>query len=427
MLIHINTLLEMMATLICVNHLFCKKHYFSFHDAVFLISEVAIIETANYLGMSKGMALFGYAGIYIYELTKFKCSIRKANMNLLLVAIFCVFAQVICSMPVFMLEEWLPVDVVMLLINILMLSVSCLVSKTGYFYKISKGIMGYDMLNSIATGICFVGAVYLLVAYKLEEYLRITDYIIFGMWTILIGVLIMSWQREKYDKIAKEKELELRVAYDTVYEQLLESIRKKQHDFHNQIMAIYSHHLIAKDYETLVSLQKKYCDEIQENNKYAKLLSGNSPMVIAFLYSKFMEAESKGCHIEYSIQVNKLECSVPQYKMVEMLGVLLDNAMESVAEYASKNIYVEILEMTDLIQVVVKNDSRHFEEYELKQFMEPGYSTKGSDRGTGLAKVNEILLDYDCQLDIYCENNGTEMIAFSFEIEKKMEGSSATL
>lgn len=65
----------------------------------------------------------------------------------------------------------------------------------------------------------------------MEEYLRRTDYIIFGIWTILIGVLIFSWQRERYEKIAKEKERELEQAYEVVYEQLLESIRRKQHDF----------------------------------------------------------------------------------------------------------------------------------------------------------------------------------------------------
>lgn len=30
-----------------------------------------------------------------------------------------------------------------------------------------------------------------LIIYKMEEYLRRTDYIIFGIWTILIGVLIL--------------------------------------------------------------------------------------------------------------------------------------------------------------------------------------------------------------------------------------------
>ena len=124
--------------------------------------------------------------LYIYELLKFKCSIRKANVNLVLVAIYCIFAQVICSMPVFALENWVSVDWVMLGINFLVLVLSVVISKTGYFYKVSQGIDNYTMLSKIAAGICLIGGIYLLIIYKMEEYLRRTDYIIFGIWTILI-------------------------------------------------------------------------------------------------------------------------------------------------------------------------------------------------------------------------------------------------
>lgn len=419
MLTCINEVLEMIAVLICVNHFFCRKYYFTVHDAIFLISEVIIIEISNFMGLSKGMALFGYLGVYIYELTKFKCPVRKASVNLVLFIIIGVFVQVVCSIPVFMLADWVQMDLLVILVNSLTIILFLVFSKRGFFFKLSRQIMIYDKLANTATLICFAGAVYLLVAYKLEEYLRITDYIIFGLWTLLIGVLIMRWQQERYIKLAREKELELHNTYDAVYEQLLESIRRKQHDFHNQILAIQSQHLIAKDYETLVSLQKKYCGEILEDSRYARLLSSGSPMVVAFLYSKFVEAESKGCHVEYDVKVDKLQCRIPQYKLIEILGVLLDNAMEAVEAQASKNIYVKLLEMTDLIRVAVKNDSRHFEKTELAMFVKPDYSTKDAGRGIGLAKVMEILMEHDCHLDIYCEREQTERIVFEFEIEKE--------
>ena len=37
MLTAINTILEMAATLICVNYLFGKRYYFSIYDAVFMV------------------------------------------------------------------------------------------------------------------------------------------------------------------------------------------------------------------------------------------------------------------------------------------------------------------------------------------------------------------------------------------------------
>lgn len=418
MLTALNTALEMIATLICVNHLFCKKYYFKIHDAIFLLSEIVVIETANYIGLSKGVALFGYIGIYLYELLKFRCPIRKANVNLILVAIFCVFTQIICSIPMFMFAKWADMDILVMFVNVLILIVFLILGKKECFYKVSQGIMGYEMLNNMAVGICFAGAVYLLVVYKLEEYLRITDYIIFGAWTVLIGVLIMRWQQERFAKLAREEELELRIAYEDVYEQLLESIRRKQHDFHNQIQAICSQHLATKDYDTLVALQKEYCGEILEDNRYASLLSNGSPMLVAFLYSKFLEAEGKGCHIEYNIKVNKLQCQVSQYKMVEMLGALLDNAIEAAIERRGKEIYVELMEDVDKIHVQVKNDSEHFTSREIAAFIKRGYSTKGSGRGRGLAKVVEILYEYGSALYMGCRKEEPDKMIVEFDIAK---------
>lgn len=59
MLTAINTILEMAATLICVNYLFGKRYYFSIYDAVFMVVEVTLIESANYFGCPRGWLYLG--------------------------------------------------------------------------------------------------------------------------------------------------------------------------------------------------------------------------------------------------------------------------------------------------------------------------------------------------------------------------------
>ncbi len=416
MLTCINAVLEMIATLICVNHLFSKRYHFQIYDAVFILSELIIIEGANYLGLSKGMALFGYIGIYIYELVKFKCSIKVANVNLILFITFGVVIQVICSIPAFLMERYVDIDVLMISINALLILAFWWISRKGRLLKVSRTAMNFNMLINIATGISFIGAFYLLVAYKLTDFMRVTDYIIFGMWTILIAVLIIKWQQEKTEKIAREKEIELRNTYDDVYKQLLETIRKKQHDFHNHINAVYSLHIVAGNYNELVSMQKEYCGELLRDNRYSRLLSGGSPIIIGFLYSKFMEAESRGCSIGYEVKVDEMKCRIPQYKIVEMLGILLDNAIEAVAERDSKGIFVKICESADSIYIAVKNDSEIFSRREFGRFIQPGYSTKGIGRGTGLANLVDMLMEYDCKLNIYFEKKENTRIVFMIHI-----------
>ena len=418
MIVSVNAILEMLATLICVNYLFDQKYSVTIYDTVFFTVEVILFVIGNNFNLSKGLSLVGYIDIYIYELLKFKCSWRKATVNLVLLSILCVLAQIICSVPVFAMAQYVDMNILVTLVNSLMILIFFLLGKKHVISKISIVVMRNNLLSSIATVICFLGTVYLLVVYKLDEYLRITDYIVFGMLTILVGVLIMSWQREKYEKTVKEKELELRENYDEVYKQLLESMRKKQHDFHNHIMDIYSQHMLTQDYNTLVEMQKKYCEEIMADNRYAKLISSNSPMVIAFLYSKFITAEGEGCTIDYNVRVDKLKCQIPQYKLVEMLGILFDNAVESIKTSKRRNIYVEFLEMEDVVKLAIKNDSRHFERLELMSFFEQDYTTKGKNRGIGLTKVKDIVMQYDASLNVYCEIDQSEKLVFEIIINK---------
>lgn len=242
-----------------------------------------------------------------------------ANVNLVLFITFGVVMQVVCSVPAFLLEKYVDIDVLMISINALLILVFLGLSRKGRLLKISRGAMNFNMLINISTGITFCGAFYLLVAYKLTDFMRVTDYIIFGMWTILIGVLIVKWQQERTEKIAREKEIELRNTYDDVYKQLLETIRKKQHDFNNHMNAVFSLHIVAKSYDELVSMQKEYCGELLRDNRYSRLLSGGSPIIIGFLYSKFLEAERKGCSIDYEVKIGDMKCRIPQYKIVETL------------------------------------------------------------------------------------------------------------
>lgn len=148
-------------------------------------------------------------------------------MNLVLLSLLECFHKVVCSIPAFILEGYLSIDLLVISVNVFMIILMLILGKKGLLYKISNIILNYDRWIYVATILCLVGAVYLLVIYKMEEYLRVTDYIIFGIWTLLIAVLIVRWQQEKYEKLSKEREYEIHKTYDGVYTQLLEFNEKK--------------------------------------------------------------------------------------------------------------------------------------------------------------------------------------------------------
>lgn len=54
----------------------------------------------------------------------------------------------------------------------------------------------------------------------------------------------------------KNYELKLQKVYGGAYEELLAEVRRRQHDYKNQLGAIYSMHLTAGSLEELVNMQK---------------------------------------------------------------------------------------------------------------------------------------------------------------------------
>lgn len=74
--------------------------------------------------------------------------------------------------------------------------------------------------------------------------------------------------------------------------------------------------------------------------------------------------------------------------------------------------------MEDVVKLAIKNDSRHFERLELMSFFEQDYTTKGKNRGIGLTKVKDIVMQYDAGLNVYCEIDQSEKLVFEIIINK---------
>jgi sensor histidine kinase regulating citrate/malate metabolism len=144
---------------------------------------------------------------------------------------------------------------------------------------------------------------------------------------------------------------------------------------------------------------------LRDENRYHKLLSVNSPVIAGFLYAKFTQAEKQGCKIDYFIKLSENEeRKLPEYRLVEMLGILFDNAREAVSGQEEKTIFVQVMETTKELQICVKNPSEYIPQTELVRFVKSGYSTKGEGRGLGLASLTSIVHQYEGELAIYNES-----------------------
>lgn len=415
----ISVLLEIMAALFCINYFYDKKIRFRVYDAVFLVAELCIVESANYLKGEGGIIVLGYFVLFIYPLCKFKVSIGTVCVSTMLLFCIMVVLQLLCVAPFLFLEEMITGNGLVFIANLLVLIIIGILGHNGILEKCFGVLNKHEWLVNVCLVCSLIGVFYLIIRYKLEDCLRHSDFIIFSGCLILIFVIVINWQRTKEQVKSKQKELERQQFYDEYTKGLLKSVIRKQHDFDNYLQAIFAQVHSAATLEELKEEQKTFIAGIKEDNRYNKLLAGGNSLIVGFLYSKFTAAESEGCNITYIVKTGELECKIPIHKLVEMIGILFDNAVEAVQGKEERDINFTLVEDEEQIHLAVSNASEYVSQEKIHEWLLEGNSTKGEQRGIGLANVVSIAEKYSLDFRVYNKETAKgNRIEFAIDIHK---------
>ncbi|MGN1313454.1 MAG: sensor histidine kinase [Lachnospiraceae bacterium] len=275
-------------------------------------------------------------------------------------------------------------------------------------------------LKWIFASLSYLVFMLLLIDYYLN--LRpIKIYVVLILALILSALLfIQRMERTQAELEKREYELELQRIYEGTFEELIKKIRKRQHDYKNQLGAIYSMHLAAESLEDLISMQREYADKLQMEAKYdAILLSCNNRILACYLYSRCSQCENKGIGVDYDIHLDKVECCFSIHELVEILGILIDNACESIEKenIRPKCIRLKAYEEREKLTFSVANPVYGIEFPEIDRLFQYGYSSKGKGRGIGLARVLELVNKYEAKIMVsQLRENQEEWIGFTLEI-----------
>lgn len=234
--------------------------------------------------------------------------------------------------------------------------------------------------------------------YKRNWEILADDFLIITVFGCLIVVLSYYWQLEREKVHIQEIELRLHNLYDSSFKEMIQVMQEKQHDFHNHIQAIKSQHYTIHTYEELVKEQEKYCDYMIKDNKFFHLLNSNSSVLTGFLYGKFIEADKDEIEVRYSVRVGHHIEELPEYILIEIIGVLWDNAVEAVKEHGDKVIVINIRKNEEPLLLEVGNPIFDVSYAELQRFFKRGYSNKEAHSGIGLHKLYQYSEKYGYNL-----------------------------
>jgi len=289
----------------------------------------------------------------------------------------------------------------------------------SYSRKIKYQVLKSIFIRILLLGIVFIGLLFSYYGNKAR--INIYTIVIMAFAVIMFIYTYMLEQSQKEIEM-KNLELEMQEVYGGAYKELLTEVRTRQHDFKNQLSAIYSMHFVAKTLDELIDMQNEYGNKVVDNCKYDSILTCCDNSILAgYIYYRCITCEKEGIEVLYNIHMENVSCSFALHEVIEMLGILIDNASEHIlGENAEiKCIKLDLTENETEIRIVVSNPTEYHTCEEIENMFKSGYSTKGKNRGIGLARVLELVKEHDVELVVRSyENRDVNWIEFAI-IENK--------
>lgn len=404
-------LCECMTVFICLHIVFEQKIRLRFRDALFLTGYVGCFYLISLHLLHEAFSLLLLIGIIWYWWKASRQNIRFVLIKVLLGLILVGFLETLIMFLFLPLADiWGYSPMLHFCMGLGTVAEAVLVFLWVRKRPYSFGIKKINKHLILCTAIAFVFLAYIKLDFEMRRSLHILFYLLAFIVLAVIFMEVFREQRADFELEKKELELSLQRKYDGAYEELLDEVRRRQHDYKNQLTALYSMHLTATSLEELIDMQRSYGDVLREKSGFDSILTGcNNSILAGYIYSICIKFEKSGILIHPNVKVYGRECDRKISDIIEILGVLLNNAYESVSEQEREGTCIKLVLLENNLEfyIEVSNISNYISNQEIEEMFQLGYSTKGENRGIGLYSVKNIVKQYQSGIwvDNYQENN----------------------
>ncbi|WP_026888625.1 GHKL domain-containing protein [Clostridium beijerinckii] len=285
-------------------------------------------------------------------------------------------------------------DTIMIIVTELAILVSIIIfSKSNFSRAITfKSIDNNILIYFVST--CSIYAIIFKIIWNYDKKIILNNLFITA---VILSILVVS-QILTYVyivKVAKEKEtLKISNEYNSVIGEIVQEIKRRQHDFVNYKNTIRGIVEVVDDKDVKSAINSYMKDEDVYDNEINELIYINNIVIISILYRYIGKAKKYNINFKYNIENDVLDANLSYHEISNVLNNLLNNAFEEVIkeQCINKNIEIKIFNEKNTSHLIVKNQITNSNDLNLNEMFKRGYSTKHTDnRGYGLYNVQQII------------------------------------
>lgn len=272
--------------------------------------------------------------------------------------------------------------------------------------QVSAGFLTF--LSILRIGASYLSGRHLPTFSRYEMAVSLFFFMAYLLWALHIRNRQMSYL---HALTIKKMEKENRVLQKTVDKlgRLYDDIRAFRHDFAGMI-AVLEPAIAHADMEEVDRIYRKVLLKTNERLRVVDYTAFNLKNVedTAFrntLAQAMIEAEES--YIPFTLEVIGVihRVHVPMLDVIRMMNILLNNALDGARAAAIPQIQVSLVEESGGVTCIIRN-TRKRGEVDQRRIWDKGYSTKGDNRGLGLATLQGLIEQTD---GVYLETTVEEV------------------
>ncbi|MBC7958703.1 MAG: GHKL domain-containing protein [Vallitaleaceae bacterium] len=228
------------------------------------------------------------------------------------------------------------------------------------------------------------------------DYFYVTLFFFILLYLIIFLFNFNKKQQEKLYVQHLESEMNTLSNYTKTVDNLYTDIQHYKHDIQNILLSV-RHFIDGEDYESLKQFYySKVLGQAPIQNATYQLLSNMHPIkhlsLKGLLFSKIEDMSNAGINLQLEILDSIEEIAMEDVDLCRVIGILLDNAIESAIESKDQNVILSCTNTNNVIEIAISNTFKELPD--VKKMYQKNYSTKKVHQGIGLHSLTNILKNY---------------------------------